>query len=255
VDEIDRKARIPEVTQDVRVMELTFEDPGKPVSAPAKAAAPKAPASPGAVSEDELARAVARKNAAPATPKAAPVPAKAAPEVSAEEPVEEKGEEPGDEVGHKAAAPKVQQGSILRVDSRRIDNLLNLVSETVINKATFNQINSPVLELQGTFLAVQSDFRDKLKELFDEVNEALASGKSVKDVKKGLQERWGELASSYDSFEADFKTTVASSGPRPRTGPHHRRASGRRHAHSHGAHQPDFLPVPRLVRDHFQESE
>ena len=44
---------------------------------------------------------------------------------------EEKKAEPKKEAG----AAHAQQGSILRVDSRRIDNLLNLVSEAVINKA------------------------------------------------------------------------------------------------------------------------
>ena len=33
----------------------------------------------------------------------------------------------------------------LKVESKRIDSLLNLVSETVINKATFNQISSKLL--------------------------------------------------------------------------------------------------------------
>ncbi|HAK47014.1 MAG TPA: hypothetical protein DCO79_14000 [Spirochaeta sp.] len=42
----------------------------------------------------------------------------------------------------KARRSQKSSGSILRVDSRRIDNLLNLVSETVITKASFNQISS-----------------------------------------------------------------------------------------------------------------
>ncbi|MCK9169826.1 MAG: Hpt domain-containing protein, partial [Treponema sp.] len=40
-----------------------------------------------------------------------------------------------------AVAHAVQGGSLLRVDSRRIDYLLNLVSETVITKAAFNQLS------------------------------------------------------------------------------------------------------------------
>lgn len=213
-EDLDRKARIPEVTKDVRVTELTFEDSGKAPEArtpatigpaPAKAA-PKAPPSPGAVTEDELARAVARKNAAASAPTASPKPGSPSPGTEASG-AEERPEEAAEEGDRKAA--KVQQGSILRVDSRRIDNLLNLVSETVINKATFNQISSQFSELQGAFLAVQSEFRDKLKEFFDEVNEALASGKSVKDMKKALQERWAVLAAVHDPFEAEFKSTVA----------------------------------------------
>jgi len=41
-----------------------------------------------------------------------------------------------------------EAGSILRVDSKRIDDLLNLVSETVITKAAFNQISSQFGGLQ-----------------------------------------------------------------------------------------------------------
>ncbi|MCK5250934.1 MAG: Hpt domain-containing protein, partial [Spirochaetaceae bacterium] len=37
---------------------------------------------------------------------------------------------------------ETSSGFILQVDSRRIDNLLNLVSESVINKATFNWIST-----------------------------------------------------------------------------------------------------------------
>lgn len=209
-EDLDRKARIPEVTRDVRVMELTFEDSGKPSASPAPGTAkpaPKAASSPGSVTEDELARAVARKNAP--TPEPSPTTGQAAAmKAPAPEPAEEEHpEEAGGE--RKSAVPRVQQGSILRVDSRRIDNLLNLVSETVINKATFNQITSQFSELQGTFLAVQSEFRDKLKEFFDEINEAFVSGKTVKEMKKSLQERWAVLAAVHDPFEGEFKSTVA----------------------------------------------
>ena len=53
---------------------------------------------------------------------------------------EPKKEEKKPEPKKDTAAAHAQQGSILRVDSRRIDNLLNLVSEAVINKASFNQL-------------------------------------------------------------------------------------------------------------------
>lgn len=44
------------------------------------------------------------------------------------------------EAGKAGAQHSVQQNSVLRVDSKRIDYLLNLVSETVIAKASFNQL-------------------------------------------------------------------------------------------------------------------
>jgi two-component system, chemotaxis family, sensor kinase CheA len=202
-EELERKTHIPEVTTGARVTELVFDDSATPT--PVNSAKPVSPA---AVSEEELAQAMARKNAAP-TQQAAPVAAvSSAPATPSEGSAEHGGE--GEDGEHKAVAgPKVQQGSILRVDSKRIDNLLNLVSETVINKATFNQISSQFSELQGAFLAGQSEYQDKLKDLFDEVNDALASGKTVKEVKKDLQERAAVLGASFDTFEADFKTTVA----------------------------------------------
>jgi len=105
-----------------------------------------------------------------------------------------------------------QAGSILRVDSKRIDNLLNLVSETVINKATFNQISVRFGDLQGGFQSAQGQFRDGLKDLFDELPDYLASiqaGRSVKEIKKEVLEKYGGLYSAFDSFEADFKVNVA----------------------------------------------
>lgn len=188
-EDLERKARIPDVTTGAKVTELTFDDSKAPVAQPVKTAAPAA------VSPEELAKAEARKSA---------VPPSAAPAAPAEEVAVPAGEGP-----KTAAGPKVQQGSILRVDSKRIDNLLNLVSETVINKATFNQISSQFGELQGSFQAEQSEFRDKLKDLFDQITDALSSGKTVKEVKKDLQERAGSLESSFGEFEANFKSTVA----------------------------------------------
>ena len=172
-EDLDRKARIPDVARDVLVTELVFEDSGRTVLETAGSAAPKA-------AEEGGTGAGARKSA-PGTARAS-VSSEAPLPVSEAEP--EGPEQPG-EGERKAAGTRVQQGSILRVDSRRIDNLLNLVSETVINKATFNQISSQFAELQGTFLAVQSEFRDRLKDFFDEASEALASGKSVKEIEKG----------------------------------------------------------------------
>ncbi|MDA8426712.1 MAG: chemotaxis protein CheA, partial [Treponema sp.] len=105
-----------------------------------------------------------------------------------------------------------QAGSVLRVDSRRIDNLLNLVSETVINKATFNQISTQFGELMGTLQAAQVRFREGLKELFDDMPEQLAAiqaGTSAKEIKKGMLEKHGGLYQEFDGFEAELKTNVA----------------------------------------------
>lgn len=105
-----------------------------------------------------------------------------------------------------------QQGSILRVDSRRIDNLLNLVSETVINKASFNQISSTFGENLTTFQTAEHTYRERLKELFESLPEfldAIQRGESVKEVRQRINERFGDLPNVFDGFHADLKSSVA----------------------------------------------
>lgn len=103
-------------------------------------------------------------------------------------------------------------GSILRVDSRRIDNLLNLVSETVITKASFNQISNSFSENILEFQSNQNIYRDKMKELFDKLPDYLQSiqnGTEIKDIKKELNERYGSVFNVFDELESSLKTTVA----------------------------------------------
>jgi two-component system chemotaxis sensor kinase CheA len=123
-----------------------------------------------------------------------------------------------DEQAEAASAPEQElrrqaaAGSILRVDSRRIDNLLNLVSETVINKASFNQTNNEFTEDLSRLQTAQGEFREGLKELFDSLPgylEQIQKGGSVKDVKKDLIDRFGGLYGTFDGFESSLKTTVS----------------------------------------------
>lgn len=105
-----------------------------------------------------------------------------------------------------------QSGSVLRVDSRRIDNLLNLVSEAVINKATFNQISNQFGELQNRFSSVQLKFREMLKDMFDTLPDyfqRIQSGEQVKDIKKELSDKYLPLFSMFDALESDFKNNIA----------------------------------------------
>src|SRR6056297_718833 len=102
-------------------------------------------------------------------------------------------------------------GSVLRVDSKRIDNLLNMVSEAVITKATFNQISSKFVEAQGELSSVKSVYHEKLRELFDSLPmylERIQEGTTVKKIKAEVIERFGDLYTMYDSFETRFKNTV-----------------------------------------------
>ncbi|MEW5815445.1 MAG: chemotaxis protein CheA [Spirochaetota bacterium] len=125
-------------------------------------------------------------------------------------------EEPEDEESskrrevYKTVAPV--KGSVLRVDSRRIDNLLNLVSEGVINKATFNQISIQFVESLINLQNTGNFFKDRMKELFDSLPEYLESihaGKSIKDIRKEILDNFGEIFTIFDPFEATFKNIVA----------------------------------------------
>lgn len=103
-------------------------------------------------------------------------------------------------------------GSILRVDSRRIDNLLNLVSETVINKAAFNQINNEFTDNLNQFLSLETEYREKLRDLFDSLPNYLDDirmGKDPKEIRSKIAERFDTLPMMFDSFHGSLKSTVA----------------------------------------------
>ena len=104
-------------------------------------------------------------------------------------------------------------GSILRVDSQRIDNLLNLVSEAVINKATFSQISTRFNEVLGELTSAETSYKTGLKGLFEAIPGWLSriqDGESIKDIKADINEEYGSLFSIFDGFESRLKTTVAS---------------------------------------------
>ncbi|MBO4857071.1 MAG: chemotaxis protein CheA [Treponema sp.] len=152
---------------------------------------------------------------APAAPVVEKAPVKEAPApqtpvektpVAAAKPAEP--EEKKTEVKKEAAAQHTQQGSILRVDSRRIDNLLNLVSEAVINKASFNQLAIQTSNELSTFQGLESSFKEKIHSLFDrlpEFLELLKSGVPMNEVKKQLLDEYGTMGTMFDSYEAELK--------------------------------------------------
>ena len=217
-DDLRKKALIPEVVVSAGVEELSLG------GAAAQAAAPAAPVT---LSSQELAAALGSAHApAPRPAAAGPAPAarpaaapaarpepEAAPAAEVHETIQEALHEAHEEEGGaRKEKSQVQQGSILRVDSRRIDNLLNLVSETVINKATFNQISSQFGDLMTGLQQSQGKFREGLKGLFDELPDQLAAiqaGKSVKEIKKEIVEKYSGLYQSFDGFETDLKNDVA----------------------------------------------
>lgn len=102
-------------------------------------------------------------------------------------------------------------GSILRVDSKRIDYLLNLVSETVITKAAFNQIAMQIGDLQAQLQTIDSSYKEKIRTMFEQLPvylEQIQSGISLKEIKAAMNEEFGDLSSYFDPFEASFKSVT-----------------------------------------------
>jgi len=107
---------------------------------------------------------------------------------------------------------KISQGSILRVDSRRIDNLLNLVSEVVISKATFNQHVSQFAETLTEFQNLHAVYTDRIKALFDHIVNTLQThnmGGAAKELKSSLMDKYGDLFTLFEDFETKLKGNVA----------------------------------------------
>jgi len=115
----------------------------------------------------------------------------------------------------KKAAPKPsssgQNSTVLRVDSKRIDYLLNLVSETVITKAAFNQTSIQVGDLQTQLQSIEASYKDKVHRLFEQIPrymESMQSGATLKDVKSSLNQEFGDLFNVFDPFDVSFKNIV-----------------------------------------------
>lgn len=104
-----------------------------------------------------------------------------------------------------------QNSTVLRVDSKRIDYLLNLVSETVITKAAFNQTSIQVGDLQTQLQSIEASYKDKVHRLFEQIPrymESMQNGATLKDVKSSLNQDFGDLFSVFEPFDVSFKNIV-----------------------------------------------
>ena len=107
-------------------------------------------------------------------------------------------------------AHAVSQSSILRVDSKRVDNLLNLVSETVITKAAFNQNGLHMADLQVKLQALNVSYKEKFRHLLDAIPkfaEQIQTGVSIKEIRQQATDEYGTMISWFDPFESDFKAS------------------------------------------------
>ncbi|MBD5411224.1 MAG: chemotaxis protein CheA [Treponema sp.] len=101
-----------------------------------------------------------------------------------------------------------QQGSVLRVDSRRIDYLLNLVSEAVIAKATFNQLSnnltSNIIQLQSATNQMRTFIYSILNQIPHYIEEA-KNGCPEKEIRAKIQRDFGDIGSGLDGLDGDLK--------------------------------------------------
>ncbi len=199
-EDLRRYVSIPDVTLQAEIGDLggVAEAPGAP---PAKPAADKAPVPHTQAPKPAAPRPGEAKAAPPKPAEAAAPAADAAPAEDAERTRQ----------GEDARKAGKEAGAILRVDSKRIDNLLNLVSETVITKATFNQISTQFSDLMNNLQSIESVYREKVKDLFDalpEYMEGVQKGRTVKELRKEINEKYGDLFTLFDPFEAALKGNI-----------------------------------------------
>ena len=177
-----------------------------PVATPSPAAsAPAATSAALSSAQDDLLKDILNDNILKPESKPAAPASEAAPAAPAAK-KEEKKPEPKKEGA--AAAAHAQQGSILRVDSRRIDNLLNLVSEAVITKASFNQLAMQTAAELARFQALETEFKEKLHSLIDglpDYVESVNEGTAVNEVRKQILQEYGTLGAIFDEYESEMK--------------------------------------------------
>lgn len=103
----------------------------------------------------------------------------------------------------------IQQNSILRVDSKRIDYLLNLVSETVITKAAFNQLSTSFSNELSHFQSSESYLKNSFRRLMEHIPiyfEQIKNGKSPKELRSEIVKEYGTIDSGFDLDDAELKS-------------------------------------------------
>ncbi|MCQ2578885.1 MAG: Hpt domain-containing protein, partial [Treponema sp.] len=137
------------------------------------------------------------------TPAAVQTPAPAAPVKVA---AEKKEEAPAEKKA--AGSGSASQGSILRVDSRRIDYLLNLVSETVITKASFNQLANQLANEVLVFQSLENSYKERIHKLFDQLPayfEKIQKGTPISEVRKAVLAEYGGMVNLFENYDVDLK--------------------------------------------------
>ena len=188
-------ANIPDVTLNAAIDELTFSAEGS--ASKTKAAKLEEAPAPAAVEAQPAAANAESKGETP-QPEATPVAAS------------------GD-AGHPKKAPAAaanaahSSGSVLRVDAKRIDYLLNLVSETVITKASLNQSAMEFNELYALFQNANGEYKDRIRKLLDKFPsylEKMQQGVDLNTIKKELAADYAGMFELFSQFETSMKYSV-----------------------------------------------
>ena len=110
-----------------------------------------------------------------------------------------------------AANAAHSSGSVLRVDAKRIDYLLNLVSETVITKASLNQSAMEFNELYALFQNANGEYKDRIRKLLDKFPsylEKIQQGGDLNTIKKELAADYAGMFELFSQFETSMKYSV-----------------------------------------------
>ena len=136
-------------------------------------------------------------------------------EKTEEKPVQESKEQPSKpEKKQSQTSPQGSghsSGSILRVDANRIDYLLNLVSETVITKASLNQSTIEFAELYDKFQNSSTIYKDKTRRLLDKMPEYLEKiqqGYDINSIKQDVLNEYSSLLDVFGDFDSLMKAAV-----------------------------------------------
>ena len=150
-------------------------------------------------------------------PEPEPEPEQAPTQVHSSEPLEDEIDQPQEGLAKENANKKTQGekkssgGSVLRVDSRRIDNILNLVSETVITKASFNQIESLFGEISLGLQNAEATIKDRMRTLFSSLPgyfEKIKAERATQEVMQEISNNYGDLFTPLEPIQGRMKEAI-----------------------------------------------
>lgn len=118
---------------------------------------------------------------------------------------------PSPSISQKRVSLKKDNSSILRVDSRKIDNLLNMVSEAVINKSTINKVTVDLSEIQNKFQSLATSMEFDMRAIVDSIPEIIreiADGKDSREIVDRYRTRVEDIFLGTNIFETQLKKSV-----------------------------------------------